>query len=364
MTATEESIATRVVNESLGIGPEDVVVITTHPHTIALANAIAMECYRQDADPLTVLDTDEVFYGHMDILSEKSLATTSAHCLGLADYVQYYIWLGGPEDPSGMKEIPESKFSALFEGEKAHSDKSLKLGRRSAGLTIGLVTPQRAKTYGFDFEDWKATMEAAMAASPQELAAVGQRLEPPLAGSGTVRVTAPPETDLTFRLGGRPPQVYDGILDEEDVKRGVLGVELPTGSIDVAVVENSAEGTVAFDVPIPQVGVLIRDMRWEFQGGKLVGISAGENEKALKGLYDGAHGDKDRLGSLSIGTNPKGKTGFLDSWLTQGAVSLSIGDNRGLGGSNESDWGFTGTLARATLEVDGQVLVREGKLVV
>lgn len=360
----EESIASRVVKECLGIGKGDVVIITTYPHTITLANAISMECYRQDADPLTVLDTDEVFYGHMDVLSEKSLATTSAHCLGLADYVKYYIWLGGPEDPSRMKEVPESKFSALFEGEKAHWDKSLKMKHLSAGLAIGQVTPQRARTYGFDYDAWKAMVEASMAVSPAQLSEAGARLEPSLSGKGTVRVTAPNGTDLTFRLGGRTPQISDGILDKADIERGSLGVGLPAGTIDVSVMEDSADGTVIFDIPVPQVGVLIKDMKWVFDNGRLAEISAGEHAKALKALYEGASGDKDRLGGLGIGLNPQAETGFLSNEISQGAVSLFIGDNRELGGKNESDWGFQGTLGNATLEIDGKTLVMEGKLAI
>lgn len=362
LTATEEMIASRVVNECLGIVAGDVVAITTYPHTIPLANAIAMECYKKDADPITVLDTDEVFYGHMRTLSEGSLRTTSKHCLGLADYVKYYIWLGGPEDPGPMKEIPESKFSALFEGEKAHYDKSLKMRNLSAGLAIGQVTPQRSRTYGFDHDAWKAMVEAAMAVSPKELSEAGMKLEPVLSGTGRVRVTAPNGTDLTFELGGRTPHIYDGILDEQDIKRGSLGVGLPAGSVEVSVLEDTAEGTVIFDVPVPQVGVLIKEMKWFFRGGKLVELSAKENEKSIKGLYDGASGDKNKLGGLSIGLNPKAKTGYLENAIPEGAVTLFIGDNRELGGKNESDWGFPGTLRHATVRVNGKTIVKEGKL--
>ncbi len=364
MTTTEERIASRVVNECLGIGAGDVVVISTFPHTIPLANAIAMECYKQDADPLTVLDTDDVFYGHLRTLSEESLKNTSEHCLGLADYVKYYVWLGGPEDPSPMKEIPEAKFSALFEGEKAHWDKSLELRSLSAGLSIGQVTPQRAQTYGFDYDAWKRMIEAAMEVSPKELAEQGKRLAPLLGGEGSVRVTAPNGTDLRFRLGGREPHVFDGILDAEDIGKGSLSVGLPSGGIEVAVLEDTAEGTVVFDVPAPQVGVLIKEMKWVFEDGKLVEISAKENEKSIKGLYEGASGDKDKLGALTIGLNPKAKTGYLENAIPRGAVTLSIGDNRELGGKNDSNWGFAGTLSRATLEINGKAIVKDGKVAV
>ncbi|MCJ2519464.1 MAG: aminopeptidase [Candidatus Thermoplasmatota archaeon] len=362
MATTEERIASRVINECLGIKGGDVVIISTYPHTIPLANAMALECYRQDADPLTVLDTDEVFYGHMNMLSEESLRTTSEHCLGLADYTKYYIWLGGPEDPAPMRDVPSSKFSALFEGEKAHWDKNLEVGNLSAGLALGQVTPERARAYGFDFEAWKRMVEDAIEVSPKELSDWGRKLEPILGVSGKVRVTAPNGTDLRFELGGRTPQIFDGILDEEDMKRGSLGVGLPSGDVEVAILEQTAEGTVLFDVPTPQLGVLIKDMRWVFEGGRLVKLGAGENEDAVRGLYEGASGDKDRLGSLTVGVNPKAKTGFLDSAIPRGAVTLGIGDNRELGGKNESDWGFAGTLSRATLVIDGTVVVKEGSI--
>lgn len=362
VTSTEGSIASRVVNECLGIGKGDVVVISTFPHTIPLANAIALECYRQDADPLTVLETDEVQYGHLRILSEESLRTTSKHCLGLADYTKYYIWLGGPEDPSPMREIPPSKYSALFEGEKAHTDKSLKMGNLSAGLAVGQVTPQRARTYGFDFQVWKKMVEESMAVSPKELSDAGKRLEPALSSSGEVRVTAPNGTDLRFSLGGRSPRIYDGILGQEDIERGTLGVGLPSGAISVSVLEDTAEGTVVFDVPTPQLGKLIKVMEWSFQKGRLVELSAEENQAVVEELYKGAKGDKDRLGSLTIGVNPKAKAGFLHNDIAKGAVTLAIGDNRDLGGKNESDWGFPGTLGRATLEIGGKVIVKDGRL--
>jgi leucyl aminopeptidase (aminopeptidase T) len=350
------------VNECLGIGPGDVVVISTYDHTIPLANAMALECYRRDADPLVVLDTDEVFYGHLNLLSEESLKTTSKHCLGLADYTKYYIWLGGPVNPGPMAELPPGKFSAMFEGEKAHWDKALEVRSLSAGLTLGQVTPQRAKTYGFDYEAWKRMMEEAIEVSPRDLEELGRKLEPVLAGTGVARVTAPNGTDLRFQLGGRTPQIYDGILDEDDIKRGNLGVGLPSGAIVVAVLEDSAEGTAIFDVPAPQVGVLIKEMKWVFHDGKLVEISAKEHEDVIKDLYEGASGDKDRLGSLSIGLNPKAKTGFLENSIPLGVVTLGIGDNRELGGKNDSDWGFPGSLSEATLEIDGKVVVKDGQI--
>jgi len=39
-----------------------------------------------------------------------------------------------------------------------------------------------------------------------------------------------------------------------------------------------------------------------------------------------------------------------------------VGGNKGLGGKNDSDFGFTGTLVNPTVEVDNTTIMKNGKL--
>jgi hypothetical protein len=81
-------------------------------------------------------------------------------------------------------------------------------------------------------------------------------------------------------------------------------------------------------------------------------------------MYRGASGDKDRLGSFSIGINPKAQViglGGADE-LALGGVTIGIGYNKDFGGNNDTTVGFAQTLGKATVEVDGKPILQEGKV--
>jgi leucyl aminopeptidase (aminopeptidase T) len=357
----EERLAKTLVRESLRIKKEDVVVVSTFQHTIRTANAIAMECFKKGADVLMTLDTDDVFYGHLKVLPKSNLRATSAHCLGLAEYTNVNIFLGGPEDPSEMRRIPSDKFAAMFEGEKAHMDKSIKKGIRTAYVALGTVTPQRAKVYGFSYSSWMRMTSGAIQASPKRMAATGRKLAKILSKGKDVHVTSRQGTDLKFRLGKRPVHVYDGVLGAKDLKKGNNYVSLPAGDVMVAPLENSANGTMVSDVPLPHVGKLIHNLRWTFKKGKVVEFKASKNLKAAKDFYDFAHGDKDRIGFLNFGINPNAKVGYLMNSIANGVVSIGIGGNKEFGGKNDSGYGFAGVMSKATVKIDGKTIVKNGK---
>jgi aminopeptidase len=361
---TIEQMAKTLVNESLKIKKEDVVVVSTYQHTIDLANAVAMECFKKGADVLMTLDTDDVFYGHLKVLSKANLKATSAHCLGLAEYTNVNIFIGGPEDPGPMKTIPSDKFSALFEGEVAHYEKSRKKGIRSAYLPYGTVTPQRAKVYGYSYNAWRKNEENALKASPKKMAEFGKKLSTRLKKAKKVRITSKQGTDLTFRLGKRPVYVYDGILDAEDIKKGNNFVSLPSGEVGLAPLESSTEGTVVFDVPQASAGKLVKNLKWTFKKGKLTSFKASANVGALKDFYDNAHGDKNKLGYFGFGINPNAKPGFLMNAIANGVVTLSIGGNVGMGGKNKSDYEASACMAKATVELDGKAILKDGKFII
>ena len=358
---TEEQMAKTLVNESLRIKKEDVVVVSTYQHTIGLANAVAMECFKKGADVLMTLDTDDVFYGHLKVLSKANLRTTSAHCLGLAEYTNVNIFIGGPEDPGPMKTIPPDKFSALFEGEVAHYEKARKKGIKSAYLPYGTVTPQRAKVYGYSYNAWKKNEESALKASPKKMAAFGNKLANRLKKAKKVHITSKQGTNLTFRLGKREVFIYDGILDAEDIKKGNNFVSLPAGEVGLAPLESSSEGTVVFDVPQASAGKLVKNLKWKFKKGKLTSFTASANVKSLKDFYDNAHGNKDRLGYFGFGINPNAKVGYLMNSIAYGAVTLTIGGNAGIGGKNKSDYEASAVMSKATVELDGKTILKDGK---
>ncbi len=362
---TVERLARSIVRGSLRPKEYESVIISTYPHTIELAEQVTLECQKLGADPLMVLDTDKAFYGQFKNYTDENLKKCSSHCTGLLEYVRSYVWLGGPRDPGPMAHTPKEKFGAMYLGEQAHYEKALVKKPKNVGIAIGQITRERAKVYGFNYAKWKAMVEAAIAVDYGRLENAGRKAASLLAAETAVRVTADNGTDLRFRLAGgsRRPEVDDGVISDEDLAAEVTDVALPAGEVWVAPIEESAQGTFVSDVGIPQVGRLIEGLSWTFKDGHAVEISAKRNLAASQAGWETATGAKDMFGTFALGLNPRAKPGFLQNAVATGTVTIGIGENRELGGKNESSYGFGSHLASATVEIGGQVVIDRGKWV-
>lgn len=352
----------RVVKTCLRIRKGDNVTIYAWRHMLDLAEAFTMECRRAGALTHTEFGTDEIFYDTLLNLSLDYLKTTDPFGLALLDIATANIFISGPESPERMKQVSADRWSATFKAEKPFFDKFLERKIRSADIMLGHVTPQRAKTYGFNYEVWKKTVNAALNVKYEDMQKLGKKLRNILENSREVHVTAPKGTDLTFNLEDRPVHVYDGIVDDEDIEKGALFAGLPSGSVSLAPAEDSANGTFVSDIPEPQYGLLIHDVKWGFEDGKLTTFKGGKNIDAIKATCERGTGDKDKIGAFTIGLNPKAKTGFIHNPIVLGTVTIGVGDNRELGGENESDWGFHITATQPSVELDGKQIIRRGKL--
>jgi leucyl aminopeptidase (aminopeptidase T) len=263
-----------------------------------------------------------------------------------------------------MRRVPKERFAAMYAGERAHEDKALEKKPKSVGVTLGMVTRERAKTYGFNYARWKAMTEAAIAVDYGRLEGMGQTFAGLLSAPYEVRVAADNGTDLRFHLAGpdRKVHVNDGVISDEDIAAGNPDAQLPAGAVWVAPVEDSAEGTFVCDLPIPQMGKLIQGLAWRFERGRVTEFTAKKNVDLAQVGRDEATGEKDMFASFGIGLNRKAQPGFLSNYIVAGAVSVGVGDNRGYGGRNRSSWGFAGTVSGATVEIAGKTVVEDGKL--
>ena len=119
------SIARTVVRDVLRIQENEPVLISVAEHTKDLGTEVALECFKVGADPAILYENDATFYGQFKYLTDDQFRSTSAHCLGLADYVRSYAWLSGAKDPYGMAKIPKETWAAYNQGEDAQYRKTL-----------------------------------------------------------------------------------------------------------------------------------------------------------------------------------------------------------------------------------------------
>jgi len=242
--------------------------------------------------------TDEYYYGLLRELSTESLGVCSKICEAFTEAETATINMFGPKNPEGLKSIPPSKLNAWGEGErKAHYPRNIERKIRNVSLPLALLTRERAKVYGFNFEEWKKAVDAALMMDLKRITLKGRDVEATLARAHTAHLTASNGTDLTFELARRSVHVPDGIIDKKDIKNKSLDAQLPAGSVLTTIVETSGNGKVIFDRPLQSMGLNVQEIEWKFKEGKITSMKAKKNLEPLSKQFGEASGEKDRIGA-------------------------------------------------------------------
>jgi aminopeptidase len=104
-----------------------------------------------------------------------------------------------------------------------------------------------------------------------------------------VRIVGP-ETDLTLSVAGRKFLNGDGKHN------------MPCGEVFTGPVEDSADGSIYFGVPVAVAGREVFGVRLRFEGGRVLEASAEKGEEYLHAMLDADEGAR-YLGEIGIGTN-------------------------------------------------------------
>ena len=358
-----DTIARRVVHGSLRIHEDDMVLIETWQHTLGLASEIGLECYKTGAKPLVTLLTDELWWSTLDNVPDQYIRKTPRHMLNAMDGTTAWIGLGGPQDPTKFREVSSSRLESFAEADRPVLDKQFEKKVRTAELILGQVTPERARVYGFNYEQWLRMTQESIKVDYPKMTELGRKISNRLEKGSKVRVTSKTGTDLKFEITKRPVHIQDGIVDDEDIRRGLVSTQLPSGKVEVPPIEDSARGTVVFDSPRALKGRLVSGLSLTFEKGKIVGFQAKQYGETFKEVLDISRGDKDIIAQFDLGLNPRVELiGYTTDELALGTATNGVGSNKGIGGRNDSSWTFSGTVAKPTVEVDAHKIILDGRI--
>lgn len=203
-----------------------------------------------------------------------------------------------------------------------------------------------------------------MRADYQKISELGKRIASRLERASKVHVTSKLGTDLKFEITKRPVHIQDGIIDEDDMARGLVSTQMPSGKVEVAPIETTARGIVIFDTPRALKGRLITDLQLTFDKGRIKEFHSKKYEEVFREVFQATQGDKDRMGHFAVGLNSRIELiGYPSDELALGTATIGIGANRGNGGQNDSSFEFSGTLTKPTIEIDGAPLMTDGRLI-
>ncbi len=189
---------------------------------------------------------------------------------------------------------------------------------------------------------------------------------------GEVRVTTPLGTDIRFHVGDQPVTRQDG--DASAARAGGARnlidreVELPAGAVRVLPLLETVEGRIRFP-PAPWGGERVERVTMTFEGGRVAMVAAPGAARAAVDAEMAAAGEAGMVfREFALGLNPLLAVPDGEDWIPYygygaGVVRLSLGDNTELGGTIGGGYVRWNFFADATVAVDGETWVRDGRLV-
>lgn len=224
-------------------------------------------------------------------------------------------------------------------------------------------TPALAQQAGMSDEEYATFLAGALlvdradpVAAWRDLSERQQQLVERLSSAREIRIEAA-GTDLRLRVDGRTWINSDGRRN------------MPSGEVFTGPLEDSASGTIRFEIPSSPRGVDVRDVELKFRGGEVVEASAAHGDGYLQEVL--RTDPRARfVGELGIGTNEgiDRATGsiLLDEKMA-GTVHLALGRSYPeTGGRNSSalHWDLICDLRNGgRLTANGEPIVEDGRLV-
>ncbi len=181
-----------------------------------------------------------------------------------------------------------------------------------------------------------------------------------------VHLTSENGTDLSLDIGTLMGWTHSGICRAP----GSCSI-LPGGSVNVGVTEGSAEGTLVIDTYTAAKKELLKDkIVFEIHNGHATSITGSfeaDDFVAAANIYDGTPEEKFCISEFGLGFHKVADITVNPSECEQvnGAAHIGIGSNAAFGGSVIIPaWHVDCMVQKATVELDGQLIVKDGEYLV
>ncbi|HSR10504.1 MAG TPA: aminopeptidase, partial [Thermodesulfobacteriota bacterium] len=198
---------------------------------------------------------------------------------------------------------------------------------------------------------------------PAWLEKTSRRLAEMMSAADEARLVTLEGTDLRIRLTGRKAAALAGTA-----RTPGSFCSLPAGESAMAPVEGSSSGKIVNpylvehrDIARPKEPIEI-----VIQNGKATAVSGGAEARRLEKLLAESGPSASNFAEFALGTNRRCRidVGIREAKKAWGTAHVALGDNQSLGGTVESPMHIDFILLRPTVWLDGQEVVREGRLLV
>jgi leucyl aminopeptidase (aminopeptidase T) len=355
MDSIWDQVAQRIV-VGLDLQAGELIELRDHAGNQRLVNALLLAIESAGATVLLQIATASHIERLLRSTPVEHLASWDRHRAAWAEQTDRIVVLGGASpDFSKVPAEARTAFLAADGRIEAITDR-----RRLPMLVAAIPAVSKAAQLGIGHEDLERHMIPSLLIDQSELQAEIERVLAALGESEELTIRSGNENELRVNRKGRPWLSDDGIIDSADRERGAVVSNLPAGSIYTTVVEDSAEGSLALPVAGPARAVVLH-----FRNGRVTQVEAASGGAALEAMLDEHSGEPRRISHLGIGLNPKldrsiGWT-IVDEHV-YGSMFMALGENRYMGGENESSLNVDYALPGVTLLAGEKIIIEAGSI--
>ena len=204
--------------------------------------------------------------------------------------------------------VEETPFRIEFTRMETEKDKS-RIGH-CPGITLNMLTNGALALRGADH---------------RKMQQFAHRLVRKLKGTVRLDITNAAGTRVTLSVKERP-FFTDTVIDTRMTK----WMNLPTGEVTVAPVEDSLQGKLICDIAVGGIGPVKKPVEISVKNGKVENVLSADAkilEKIKKSLK--TDGTADIVGEFALGINPKARfvRAFLEAEKVYGTIHVAFGDN-------------------------------------
>ena len=350
-------IADRAV-KGLGVQPDELIQIREHSGRPDVLVEIALAVERAGATPLIELTPPEYLRRLLTEADLRYLQRWDRHRLPWMREVDRVLVLNGAAPESDA--VPAPALRAWTEATQRLVQ--VEDARRLPYLLMAVPSARRAAELRMREKSLERHLLASLAASPSELRKEIDLILEHVVGGRRLFLRSADDAELCLEIEGRPWLTDDGRIDDKDRAARAHVSNLPAGSVYTTVVEEATRGQLCLSTAMGA-----SDVRLTFEAGRIVDVRVRSGRERVLDLLAQHTGDADRVGHVGIGLNPhlKSFVGWpLVDEHVRGALFVAIGENRYLGGQNESSLNIDFAIQNATLLCDDTVIVDGGRVVV
>jgi leucyl aminopeptidase (aminopeptidase T) len=358
MDRTWDQVAERIV-DALDVRAGELIQLRDLAGRLEVTQEVLVAIERRGATPLLQLLPPTYLARLLTTTEPKLLADWDRHRQSWLEATDRIVVLAGVM--SDLEHTPPAARAAWHQAvERLTRDEER---RCIPCVLVAIPTAQRAEQRGYTSAELDRLIIPALSASPVELAAQANRLLGRLSGAAHLTIQSGRNCALSLDITGRRWLSDTGELPAaERLPPGTQAVlNLPSGAVYTTVVEAATHGQLW----LPEAAGA-RDVVLWFEGGRVVRIEAAHGAAELEALFAQHTGESRRISHIGIGLNPSIERTIgwpLVDEHRQGALIIAFGENRYLGGQNESSLNIDFVLPSADLLAEQRAIVKGGQLV-